>query len=72
VINAVNGRQKKRHECTNMGNVKDSNYDGTVRHVTARAGRTKYQAARFLLNRVYKNFLTSKTLVTAKTHGSHF
>jgi len=25
----------------------------TVRHVTARAGRTKYQAAWFLLNRVY-------------------
>jgi hypothetical protein len=26
----------------------------TVRHVTAWAGRTKYQAAWFLLNRVYK------------------
>jgi len=27
----------------------------TVRHVTAWAGRTKYQAAWFLLNRVYQD-----------------
>jgi hypothetical protein len=30
----------------------------TVRHVTAWAGRTKYQAAWFLLNRVYNNRMT--------------
>jgi hypothetical protein len=31
----------------------------TVRHVTAWAGRTKYQAAWFLLNRVYKQILVA-------------
>jgi len=31
----------------------------TVRHVTAWAGRTKYQAAWFLLNRVYKDNLSN-------------
>jgi hypothetical protein len=31
---------------------------GTVRHVTSEAGRTKFQAAGFLLNRVYMRCVT--------------
>jgi hypothetical protein len=55
VIDCIERKTEKRHECANMAKVKTTRIMmATVPHVTSGSGLGKFQVDGFLLDRVYK------------------
>jgi len=64
VIDCNEWKTEKRHECANMGKVKDPNYDGTVSHITSGSGLGKFQADGFFFR---QSVLPTKFAVANET-----